>query len=64
MGDEIRIISLYGKEFERHKLISMQPQKHGYYELSLEGGAISKRRVKFRGNYDRFSKYISKATPA
>ena len=52
-------MSLYGREFERHKLVSMKSQRHSYYELTLEGGKIDKRRVKFRGKYeDHFMKYV------
>lgn len=51
-------MSLYGREFEKHKLLGIIPQKHGYYELKLQGGKVNKRKVKFRGKIDSFAKFV------
>jgi hypothetical protein len=36
----------------------MKPLKHGYYELKLEGGKVTSRKVKFRGPFEPFLKYL------
>lgn len=53
-NDDLRIVSLYDREFERHKLISMKKGLHGYYELQLSGGSVHTRKVKFRGQHKAF----------
>jgi len=42
---------LYNREFERHKLLTINKLPANYYELGLEGGAVNKRKVKFRGQF-------------
>jgi hypothetical protein len=49
---------LYGREFERHELVSMRGLKHGYYQLKLRGGKVEYRKVKFRGGFEPFLKYL------
>jgi hypothetical protein len=55
---DLRIVSLYNREFEKHKLVSMCKGTNNYYELNLSGTVINKRRVKFRGQFQPFTKYL------
>lgn len=36
----------------------MRPLNHGYYELKLEGGKVDSRKVKFRGPFEPFQRYL------
>ena len=56
---QLRIVSMYNREFERHQLVGMDRSSNGYYELALTGGPVNKRRVKFRGQHQPFLKYLS-----
>ena len=57
---DLRIMSLYGREFEKHQLSSMSKAQNNYYILHFSGGSVSQRRVKFRGQYQPFMKYYQK----
>lgn len=55
---DLRIMSLYGREFEKHKIVSMVKSQNNYYILHLSGGSVNQRRIKFRGQFQPFMKYL------
>lgn len=56
---DLRIVSLYDREFEKHHVVSMKKVVNNYYELTLSGGSVNKRKIKFRGQHQPFMKYVS-----
>ncbi len=56
---ELKIMSLYGREFESHRLRAMKALPSSYYELLFEEGKIGSRKCKFRGAHSPFMKFLA-----
>ena len=53
-------MTTHGAEVEKHTLVSVVKAPNSFYELKLKNGPVNKRRVKFRGQYQPFMRYLKK----
>ena len=54
------MLTSQGEEIEKHTLVSVVKAPNSFYELRLKDGPLSKRRVKFRGQFQPFLRYLKK----